>query len=140
MRYALIWLTLAGAMAVGVGSLNWLTFRRLSTEGIPSQARVVELLPKVHNTVKYAYPVGGKLFQGQTQSWPPNPPLEQLVVGQTLTIYFDPAQPERSVLGDPKEMLTNETIFIAITSVLIPTFIIGAWKFRASRTNRLKRA
>ena len=52
------------------------------------------------------------MFQGQMQSGPPNPPLEQLSIGQSLAIYYDPEHPEDSVLGDPKPIFKIETISI----------------------------
>ena len=136
MRYALAWMVLALAVSVGIGSLNWLSYRRLSTRGLAGQATVVELLPKDHNSVRYEYPVGSKVFQGRMQSWPPNPPLEDLVVGKTLTVYFDPERPEVSVLGDPKKMLTNETISVGLASILFPSFIVSAWMWMTSRRHR----
>ena len=133
MRYAFTWLALVLAVAVGVGSLNWLSYRRLSARGLAGQATVMELLPKDHGRVRYEYTVGGKVFQGRMQSWPPNPELEKVVVGQTLTICFDPERPEISVLGDPKKILNNETTSIGLASIVIPTFIVGAWMWRKWR-------
>ena len=137
MKYALTWLVMALAIAVGIGSLNWLSYRRLAVRGVSGRATVVELLPKNHNTVRYEYQVAGRTFQGQMQSWQPNPPLEQLSVGQPLFVYYDPEHPEESVLGDPKPIFKNETISIALAAVGFPTFLVVVWAWRTSR-NRAK--
>src|SRR5437016_1374800 len=105
MKYAITWVVLAFVIAVGIGSVNWPAYRRMAARGVSGKATVVELLPKIHNTVRYHYEVGGRKFEGQTQSWQPNPPLEQLGVGQSLVIYYDPQRPGESVLGDPKSIL-----------------------------------
>jgi hypothetical protein len=133
MKYAITWLLLAVVVAVGIGSLNWPTYRRMAAQGVSGTATVVELLPKIHNTVRYQYEVGGQRFEGQMQSWQPNPPLEQLVVGQTVVIYYDPQRPEESVLGDPKPMLRNETISVLLAAFVMPTLIVGGWAWRVSR-------
>ena len=133
MKYAITWLLLAIVIAVGIGSLNWPAYRRMAAQRISGKATVVELLPKIHNTVRYEYKVGGQTFQGQMQSWQPNPPLEQLGVGQSLVIYYDPQRPEASVLGDPKPILRNETVSVLLAAFAVPTFVVIVWAWRASR-------
>jgi hypothetical protein len=133
MRYAITWLVLATVIVIGIGSLNWPVYHRLVAVGVSGQASVVELLPKIHNTVRYDYRVGGQVFEGQMQSWQPNPPLEQLRVGQPLVIYYDPQNAAESVLGNPKPMLENETISVALAGVGVPSFIVVAWAWRSSR-------
>ena len=110
MKYVITWLTLAVVTAVGIGSLNWPAYRRMVARGVSGKATVVELLPKNHNAVRYEYRVADHSFEGQMQSWQPNPRFAQLSVGQPLVIYYDPQHPAESVLGDPKPMLQNETI------------------------------
>ena len=133
MRYAITWLVLATVVAVGIGSLNWPSYHRLAVAGVPGQATVVELLPKTHNTVRYEYRVGGQVFEGQMQAWQPNAPLEQLRVGQPLIIYYDPQHPAQSVLGDPKPILQNEIVSVALAAIGVPSFIVATWAWRSSR-------
>ena len=127
MKYVPAWILMAVAVAIGVGSLNWPTYRRMVMRGVSGQATVIELLPKNHNSLRYEYFVAGKPFRGQMQSWSPNPPLEQLAVGQSLAIYFDPNHPEVSVLGNPVAMLKNETICVGLAAILVPTCLMIAW-------------
>lgn len=124
---------LAVAIAFGIGSLNWGSFRRMTVRGVSGQATVIEVLPKIHNSLRYEYHIAGHAFQGQMQSWPPNPPLDQLRVGQSVVIFYDPEHPEDSVLGDPKPMLKNETISIALAAILVPTFLVVGWAWKTSR-------
>lgn len=140
MRYAITWLALAITIVVVVGRLNWPGYRRLAAVGVPGRATVVEVLPNIHNTVRYEYRVDGRAFQGQMQSWRPNPPLPQLAVGHALVIYYDPQHPEDSVLGYPKPMLQNETISVALAAVIIPTVMVVSWAWRSSRKHADKSA
>jgi hypothetical protein len=133
MRYAITWLVLASLIAIGIGSLNWPAYRRMVSVGVLGQGRVVELLPKIHNTVRYDYRVGPRLFDGQMQSWQPNPPLEQLRIGQPLVVYYDPEHPAESVLGNPKPMLQNERVSVALAAVGAPSLIVATWAWRSSR-------
>lgn len=64
-----------------IGSLNWPAYYRMTKRGIRGTGTVVQLLPEIHNTVRYEYQVAGRRFEGQMQSWPPNPAVEQLNVG-----------------------------------------------------------
>jgi uncharacterized protein DUF3592 len=140
MKYVIIWFVLAATVAIGLVSLNWPAYRRMVVRGVSGQATVVDLLPKNHQTVRYEYHVAGRIFQGCMQSWQPNAPLEQLRVGQTLVIYYDPEHPEESVLGDPRPMLKNETISIALGALIFPTFFVLAWARRGRRVTVQKRA
>jgi hypothetical protein len=105
----------------------------MAARGVSGQATVIELLPKNHNTLRYEYHVAGRTFQGQMQSWPPNPPLGELRVGQSLVIYYDPEHPQESVLGDPTPMLKNETISVGLVAILLPTLLVVMSAWRASR-------
>lgn len=98
---------------------------------VAGQAAVVELHPEFHCTVLYEYHVGGRPFHGQTQPSEPNPPLEQLHLGQALVVFYDPEHPEKSVLGDPKLMLKNEPLssMIAVFCFLTLVAIGLAWRF-----------
>ena len=132
-RYLLIWLALAAAITVGIGSLNLPTYHLMTVRGVKGQATVIELLPDVHGTVLYAYQVGRRTFQGQMQPWKPNPELQQLHIGQPLVIYYDPEHPEDSVLGDPRPMLENEIGSVVSAAIIIPTFIVSIWILRTLR-------
>jgi hypothetical protein len=66
----------------------------------------------------------------------PNPPLEQIKVGESLVIYYNPLNPTRSVLGDPKPMLTNELIFVGMVVLAVPTVIV----FRLIQYQRRKQS
>ena len=132
MKYVLTWLSLACIVAVVAGYLELPPYRRMDARGVPGTATVVELTPRFHNTLRYEYHVAERTFQGQMQSWIPNPPLERLRVGQSVVVYYDPENPSDSVLGDPKPMLENETISVAAVAIGFPSFIVLVWAMKAS--------
>jgi hypothetical protein len=136
MKYAITWLLLVVVIAVGVGAINWPSYRRMAARGVSAKATVLELLPSVHNSVRYQYEVGGQTFEGQMQSWQPNPPLEHLVVGQPVVIFYDPQHPAASVLGEPKPILRNETISVLLAAFGVPTVAVLMWVWRAALAGR----
>ena len=124
MRYAIIWLVIAMALTIGIGSINLPLLHRIADRGVRSEAIVVGLFPKNHDTLRYKYNVAGRIFEGQSQSRAPNPPLAQLTNGQSVVIFYDPEKPEDSVLGDPKPILQNETISVLLAATIVPTIFI----------------
>jgi len=138
MKYFVIWLALFLAFAVGLGSLNLPTYYKIATHGVSGKASVVELLPNIHNTVRYKYHAAGQVLQAQHQPWQPNPPLERLNVGDQLVIYYLPDRPEESVLGDPRPILKNEIVSVGLAAVIFPTFLVLIGKIQISRRRRQK--
>jgi hypothetical protein len=133
MKFVLAWLTLAAAVVFGLGSLNWRAYRGLAVRGVTCQASVTEITLSHHNTVRYTYLVDGRPYAGQTQTGLPNPPPEQLKIGDKLIAYYDSIHPEISVLGDPNAILHNETLFIALAAIVIPTVLVLSWLPSSSR-------
>ena len=128
---------LAIVVTLAIGSLNWPTYRRLAARGVSAEAIVVELLPKFHDTVRYRYDVAGRTFEGQKSSWPPNPPSGDLRIGQPIVVYYDPMRPSTSVLGDPKPLLQNETIFVLLAAFGFSTFVVFVWIVSDARKRML---
>jgi len=142
MRYVIPWLVLAAVFAVGIGSLNWLTYYRLNARGVEAQAIVVELTPDAHGTVRVEYRVAGQAFREQMAPQEPNPPPGEIALGQALVVCYDPQQPESSVLGNPRPMLENETISVLLAALLFSTFVVVGWAAIRQKTkqNRPSRA
>lgn len=126
-KYVIVWLVLALVFTVGVGCFNLPAFYKLSTLGVLGSATVTEVTPEYHNTLRYQYQVGGGTYQGRMQTWTPNPGLDQIKVGQQVVIYYDPKNPGLSVPGDPKRMLKNEILSVALVGLVFPSLIVGVW-------------
>jgi hypothetical protein len=132
MRYVITWIILALSLTIGIGSINWVRLRRITSRGVRGEAIVIGLFPTNHNTLRYEYHVAGKTFIGQTQSSDPNPPLERLAVGEKVVIFYDPEDPHDSILGDPAPVLWNETISVLLAATVVPTFLVIVWRRKAS--------
>jgi hypothetical protein len=130
LRYTAAWLALMMLFAMITGGFNWPTYWRLAHHSASVQGTVIQVLPKMHATAQYHYNVDGQEYQGQAQPRPPNPTIERLTDGATVTVWYDPEQPKMSVLGLPSGLLKNETISVLLTAILAPTFILLAWRYR----------
>ena len=128
LKYAVAWLVLMILFAALIGGLNWRTYWKLANRSVSVQGTVTQVLPEVHATVRYRYYVDGREYRGQTQPRPPNPALERLAEGATLTVWYDPEEPKISVLGVPSALLENETISVILAAVLFPTLILIVWR------------
>lgn len=124
-------------MAISISSkigydVDILYIRYMAKEAISTTAKVIELLPADHNSVRYEYSVSGILFQGVSRSRPPNSchPL----VGQPAIAYYDPKNPGKSFLGDPKKIFKNEMKAILITALFMP--IVGIAIFNSGRRRK----
>ena len=132
----IVWLTGAVLIVFGLSSLNWFKYNRIVNRGVLTQGTVLALLPNDHNTISYRYNVNGQNFKAQTQLWAPNPPMEKLAIGDSVVVYYDPVHPESSVLGDPKMILTNENISIAIAALMIPTILFISINISVRRSKK----
>jgi hypothetical protein len=136
--YAIVWAVLAAITAIALSNIDWWHYRRLADHGVRGEAIVIGMFPEIHRTLRYEYHVAGRSFRGQTQPNTPNPPLEQLAIGQPVVVFYDPEKPEDSVRGDPKPILQNETISVLLGATIIPIFLIAILMWKTSRKNAIQ--
>jgi hypothetical protein len=137
LKYAVAWLVLSILFAALTGGVNWLTYWKLVHRSVSVHGTVIQVLPEMHATVRYRYRADGREHHGQTQPRQPNPPIERLAEGATLTVWYDREEPEILVIGLPSALLENETISVVSVAVLFPTFILLAWRYRLLSGYRL---
>src|ERR1700722_15935104 len=135
MRYVAAWFVLAIVTAAGLGSMNWRFYHEIALRGVSTSGVVLELLPKIHDTIRYQYKVGEREFTGRRSPWLPNPSVAELKVGQAVVVYYVPQTPEHSVVGDPKPMLANETLTIVAAALTLPILIVAACARGISQMN-----
>ncbi len=120
-------------LAAGFGwlfSADYRAHSRLADHGVVGEAVVEETLPQIHQTVKYHYEAAGRTFEGRGLSWRPNPDLSEIKPGQKLVVYYDPANPSFSMLGDPRQPLQSDLFFSILGALMFSTALTGAVYFR----------
>jgi len=125
-KYLLLYLALAIAIILFIGSINWMTYYRLSKQGIGTRAVVTKTNCSNHMTFSYRFDFNGKSIYGSGGDGYGNPSCDTLKQGDPVLIYYLPSQPEINVPGDPKERLNNETISIAMAALIFPALLVFA--------------
>ena len=111
----LIYAVLLGAFGLlGVKIFNWSEYQHLAESGVKIVGRVTAKEPENHNAIRYSFKLNGLSFHGIGRAGGENPPFDQLQVGCEVVIYYDPENPESSVLRDPKEQAADMTTGVAL--------------------------
>ena len=125
-KYLLLYLALAIAIVLFIGSINWMTYYRLSKQGIGTKAVVTKTNCSNHMTFSYRFDFNGQSIGGSGGDGYGNPSCDTLRQGDPVLVYYLSSQPEINVPGDPKKRLTNETISIAGAALTLPVLLVFA--------------
>jgi len=134
-KYLLLYLALVIAIVLFIGSINWMTYYRLSKQGIGTKAVVTKTNCSNHMTFSYRFDFSGQSIDGSGGDGYGNPSCDTLKEGDPVLIFYLASQPEINLPGNPKERLNNETISIAMASLIFPAFTI----FAITRWNKRRR-
>jgi hypothetical protein len=112
-----LWVVLAAAIAIGLGSVNWIRYYRLARHGVPTKGMVTSPPdPHNHGVSSYSYAVGQETFTATD-----HPGAAE---GQAITVFYLPDDPTVSCPGDPNEQLRGESVPIGMAVLLAPTLIL----------------
>jgi hypothetical protein len=113
------WLALALIIPIVLGSLNLLKYRALVSGGVRAYGTILTLESENHQSVSYSYKASGVTYKGAGTAGYGNPSFQSLSQGDQLLLYYVATEPEVSSLGEPRERLQNEIVFVLSPSVLI---------------------
>ena len=119
----LILLCLFGAL--GVFMLNWFEYRRLAKTAVEATGTVTAKEPENHRFVRYSFSVNGHSYSGLGNAGGVNPEFEQLEIGSSVKVFYDPNDPDESFLGSPTDQsnsVRTGVIFLAVVSSLFSVF------------------
>jgi hypothetical protein len=117
-----VWLVFAGlALIVGLKITDWLTYRNLSN-GVGVYGKVTAKEPENHQIIRYAYVVGQQTYSGVGHGGRGNPSFGELNVGDSVIVFYDPANPSNSVMGNPQARQQVEMGGIIFLVVFLPLF------------------
>lgn len=119
-------MALAIAIVLFIGSINWMTYYRLSKQGIGTKAVVTKTNCSHHMTFSYRFDFNGQNIDGSGGDGYGNPSCDTLKEGDPVLVYYLSSQPEINVPGDPRERLNNETISIAMAALIFPALLVFA--------------
>jgi hypothetical protein len=81
-----------------------------------TKGEIIETYPQMHSTCKYSYSVEGRLYEQTGKS------CGDSSIGQQVTVYFSPGDPNKSVNHEPEAMFLNDLIPFVLALVLFPIF------------------
>ena len=120
-----VWLAFAGlGLAIGLTLTDWLKYRSLSS-GVRTYGRVIAKEPENHQLVRYSFGVGQESFEGVGHGGRGNPPFQQLNVGDQVVVFYDAANPNLSVMGNPSSHQKVELGGIVFLVLFLPLFPLG---------------
>jgi hypothetical protein len=118
-----VWLVFAGlGFAIGLTLTDWLRYRSLSS-GVGTYGRVIAKEPENHQIVRYSFKLGQQSFEGVGHGGRGNPPFQQLNVGDQVVVFYDAANPNVSVMGNPSSHQKVELggiVFLVLFLPLLP--------------------
>jgi Protein of unknown function (DUF3592) len=108
---------------------QWNVDRRIATREQTTQGVITAHEPANHNRFGYAFSVDGKRFTG----WE-SPGKDELEIGRSVLVYYDPINPSRNALTEFREKGVN-----SLGPVPLILFGIGAvtWYLKTQRRKRL---
>jgi hypothetical protein len=120
-----VWLLFATlALAIGLKITDWLTYRELSN-GVGVYGKVTAKEPDNHQIIRYSYMVGQQTYSGVGHGGRGNPSFGELNVGDRVIVFYDPASPSISVMGNPQSHQQVEMGGIIFLVVFLPLFPLG---------------
>jgi Protein of unknown function (DUF3592) len=120
-----VWLVFAGlGLAIGLTLTDWLHYRNLSS-GVGTRGQVIAKEPDNHRIVRYSFRVGQQSFEGVGHGGRGNPSFQQLHVGDQVVVFYDAANPNRSVMGNPSSHQNVELGGIVFLVLFLPLFPLG---------------
>ena len=135
------YVVLAVGIWFGLGRINVSYFRRLATEGTPTQATVQKTDCENHSSIHYSFEADRKTFTGMGLDGSGNPPCRSLRAGDRIIVWHIPDDPTINCPGDPRLRLDNERISVAMAAFMMPAIIVGVatWQLHRRRASEVAR-
>src|SRR5215470_4794518 len=126
------WLTVVAFFGIIGGSHvvpQLIYLHELAESNRVTQGEIIETYPQIHSTCKYRYLVDGQFYERTGRS------CGNDSVGQQVTVYFSPADPNKSFNQNPAAAFVNDLIPFVGALALFPLFAAIVVYYRARRRN-----
>jgi hypothetical protein len=124
LKFFLFYAAAAALIAMLMGQSNWLSYYRLTKDGIVTQAEVTKTTCADNSTISYRFAVGGQIVEGSGGDGNGNPLCKSLKPGDQVKVVYLAAAPRTNLPGDPQERLGNETAVIATAALIAPLVLL----------------
>lgn len=137
-----VWIGLTVLVAL-FGSLSVFRSGSLARHAQQTQASIVGLVPEQHQSFDYRYRVGDRTYFGRSTAGNADRSFQSLRVGDTLTVSYDSADPEKSTAGPPDMPKIEAIGGLVAACAIIPLVLmyimhqahmLPYWKLFAAKT------
>jgi hypothetical protein len=119
----LVWLLMVAV--VGFLVVNQNLAATFASNARTARGTVIAREPNNHAIVRAAYEVDGAKYEvADSHIGPPNPDWDTVRVGDSVTVYYDPAAPARAVLYEPQAR-PSETGPVVLAALILATAFVG---------------
>jgi hypothetical protein len=125
-----LYLVLVTTVAIGIGSINLLNYRRLANEGTQIVGAITTTECQNHNLVRYSFEVGGQQYEGMGGS-PGN--CGEFAPGDPVEVWYVPDDPNINLVGSARGRYRNELISVSMASIIVPGVLTLVLMVRWSR-------
>jgi hypothetical protein len=132
LKLSLLWTTSALALGIVLSNTNLLRYRNLASHGVATTGSGTTIEPANRQSVGYSYRVSGRVFSGKGNTGAGNPEFALLHVGEEVSVSYWTDAPYVSWLGDPDDLLRNETLGVSRATIIFPAFAIAVFAARYS--------
>lgn len=120
-----VWLIFASCFFVGsVVALDGVKYFHLAKVGTEAKGTVTAKEPDNHLFIRYSYQVNGQAHQGIGSAGRGNPSFEDLKLGDPVRVYYDPDNPDLSLLRDPSQHFKSIANGVIFVTLLGPSFCL----------------
>lgn len=105
---------------------------RLAEDGIEAYGKVTSKEPDNHRAIRYTYVVDGHEYSGSGAAGRGNENFDEIGIGESVVIFYDPVNPADSFLGYPQGLADSQDTLIIIISISL-SVIAPALLFRFRR-------
>jgi hypothetical protein len=129
------WLAILGLLLALIGS--HLDLSATSAPAASTSGLVISKEPSDHDLVRAEFSVGGiRYVAADSFIGTPNRAFDDVQVGDTVTVFYDPAEPERARLHQQEPLSIGLVLFGVVAMLMVPTLFI-AFLYLAFRSRAL---
>lgn len=118
-----IWLALT-LLCFAVAKWTFGTDDRFARMTAETTGVVTEKLPHEHRTIRFRYSINGADYSGAGATDFGNPPFDDITVGQRITVFYNPENPESATSGDRRSEPDANTGPVILMTLFAPIFLL----------------